>query len=281
MISKNTSKLKTNLKFKILDNNTFDFNSDVAENMFSNGNRNNILQKKYKTNDFLNYRNDKHLKTNIFKNSNENTDENLRSINNVEEKSFKLDKNATRSLSETNFRSNDDGKISYCEFSKNSDYRQMLNEKLLNEKRKLVLKLEQQNKEIVKEIQKLKLKHLSNKSLEINEQINTYYKVKNEKQPNISENKEMQKKKYKNSLKKNCPNSAICSSSTMIDPALIAELHSLKQRKGQLENRMVMLESSRDELIERITQLDTFIKPSNKSKLKLRHILSINDYICE
>ena len=49
------------------------------------------------------------------------------------------------------------------------------------------------------------------------------------------------------------------------DLGIVAELKNLKYRKDQLENRMLILESSRDELIDRLTQLDTFMKPCQES----------------
>lgn len=41
------------------------------------------------------------------------------------------------------------------------------------------------------------------------------------------------------------------------DPHIVAELQTLRNRKGMLENRMAALENSRDELIGRLTQLDS------------------------
>ena len=152
-------------------------------------------------------------------------------------------KNTTRSFSETNFRIN-----------KKFDDDMELNETILREKREIVAKLEQQNKEIIKEIHKLKLKQLSNKPLDSNDSLHNYLKVTNEIQPN-----------YVTNDSKNYQLSKLVPSQAIVDE--VAELKTLKQRKDQLESRMSILESSRDELIDRLTQLDTYMKPCQESKI--------------
>ena len=52
-------------------------------------------------------------------------------------------------------------------------------DRLLNEKRELVAKLEQQNREILKEIKRLKLKQLSNKSLDLIDSIDEISQISN------------------------------------------------------------------------------------------------------
>lgn len=192
----------------------------------------------------------------------------------------------TRSLSESNFRNNMDG-----------DYREStIDDKLLREKREIVAKLEQRNKEILKEIKKLKLKQLSNQSLDLDDhtplpssqstKYNQYYKSRESTPLNssilskrshyIDQNTlnlvEQQNKttasmiNKTNNLKQQLANSGFSSSNTIVNPHLIAELQTLKQKKGQLENRMQLLENSRDELIDRLSQLDTLIKPAKNKR---------------
>ena len=48
----------------------------------------------------------------------------------------------------------------------------------------------------------------------------------------------------------------LTSSGACNDPHIVAELQTLRNRKGMLGNRMAALENSRDELIGRLTQLD-------------------------
>lgn len=164
----------------------------------------------------------------------------------------------------------------------------------------LVAKLEQNNKELIKEINKLKIKQLSNRSLDLTDQQEMYQQLLMQQQQQISAHQSLKYQQQKmtkgakdstltrklninsipepsadtprystgvkSSLKKppshEKPANAFTTSSTMLNPTLIAELQTLKHKKGQLESRMHVLESSRDELIDRLTQLDSLMKPS-------------------
>jgi len=189
-------------------------------------------------------------------------------------KTLTLPANTTRSLSESNFRLNNN--ILHTQITSNEDIsyqRQPLTsttltsineDKLLKEKREIVAKLEQQNKEIIKEIKRLKLQQLSNRSLDLSEQQKKLL-AKNLKENSMTINS---KKQLNSTLNNTITNESdqqhgtFSASSTMINPYIIAELQTLKQRKGQLENRMHLLESSRDELIGQLTQLDNVLKQS-------------------
>ena len=204
-------------------------------------------------------------------------------------------KNTTRSLSECNFRTSENEDSS--DSNGGDDSRQ------LKEKMELVAKLEQNNKELIKEINKLKIKQLSNRSLDLTDQHEMYQQLLMQQQQQITAHQSLKYQQQKmakgakdstltrkpninsvpepsadtprystgvkSSLKK--PNhekttSAFTTSSTMLNPTLIAELQTLKHKKGQLENRMHVLESSRDELIDRLTQLDSLMKPSKPAE---------------
>ena len=159
------------------------------------------------------------------------------------------EKNATRSLSETNFRLNK-------QYNKENDNLTVYeNEKILMEKREIVSQLEQKNKEIIKEIEKLKLNNLSNKSKDSSEQF--FYQSQK-----IKKN-ESKHTKFENSLQFSKP---CIDNNISFDSGIVAELETLKQHKDHLENRMIQLENSRDELINRLTQLDSYIKPRNESE---------------
>jgi hypothetical protein len=200
---------------------------------------------------------------------------------------FKIKHNKTRSLSENNFRQSDDeedneenelirnnNRVISNEISKD------LEDKMLNEKRELVAKLEQQNKEILKEIKKLKLKQISNKSLDLIDPQSEYnHEVSEQKHQNKAFNNHLSLKQL-NSYKtpqsetltrKKLNNNYLTISkqrAQMNHHLVAAELQNLKQRKGLLENRMQILENSRDELIDRLTQLDTVFRPESFKKIK-------------
>jgi hypothetical protein len=153
-------------------------------------------------------------------------------------KNITNEKNATRSLSETNFITgyyNKDNKKAHE------------NERIIEEKREIVSKLEQKNKEIIKEIKKLKLNNISNKTVD---------------QSHKTRRLDTQQAKYENLLQIQKP----CLNSNSNARQLRDTLETLKQHKDLLENRMLILESSRDELINKLTHLDTYIKPHHESK---------------
>lgn len=181
-------------------------------------------------------------------------------------------------------------------------------DRLLKEKRELVVKLEQQNKEILKEIKKLKLKQLSNKSLDLidsQSQINSLlhqqksHQIMKPNQNHLSLRYQQQKQQQLNS--KVCyqtPQSATLtrkhmpatnnltamskySSSRLSSQLVAAELQTLKQRKGQLESRMHLLESSRDELIGRLTQLDSMLlRPNQQQQQQQQPVTTITSTTC-
>ena len=180
-----------------------------------------------------------------------------------------LMQNTTRSLSESNFRTSNEAEFEYDEES-GGDIQE---DRLLKEKRDIVAKLEKQNKEIINEINRLRLQQLSNKSLERIEQQEQQQMARlksRENTPVLTSTLTRQRTQQANNLgslsaasqaQLNSILATFSASSTMINPQLMAELQTLKHRKGLLENRMQMLENSRDELIGRLTQLDTsFIK---------------------
>lgn len=129
-----------------------------------------------------------------------------------------------RSLSESNFRS----------------------EQILHEKKQKVAKLEQENRELMNEIKRLKLKQESNKSLD---DLNRDLII----QSSIFSNTQTQK-----------PKQHLTNSTTVIkNPYIIAELKTLKQRKGELDQRMNQLEQNRDELLAQLTQLEQLRSTTN------------------
>jgi hypothetical protein len=168
--------------------------------------------------------------------------------------------NTTRSLSESNFRLNNN--ILHTQITSNEEINQpTINEdKLLKEKREIVAKLEQQNKEIIKEIKRLKLQQLSNRSLDLNEQQKKMILK------NLKENSSviLNKKLSDSSSYLLAPPSL--STTVAANPHIIAELQTLKQKKGLLENRMHLLENSRDELIGQLSQLDSVLKQTNSKQ---------------
>lgn len=104
-------------------------------------------------------------------------------------------------------------------------------------------KLERQNKEILKEIKRLRLKQLSNCSLDMLEQNEPKYKA---------------------------PMSATLNRKVYNQDPILLELQTLKHKKGQLESRMQILESNRNELLNRLSQLDALIsRPDNLTDLSL------------
>jgi hypothetical protein len=194
---------------------------------------------------------------------------------------FKIKHNKIRSLSENNFRqSEDEDDNEENEFiitSKkeiNDELSKGIEDKLLNEKRELVAKLEKQNKEILKEIKKLKLKQLSNKSLDqIDTRSEFNIEIGKQNQKNLTYNNHLGHKAHQSSTL-DCKNLTSNYMTTpkkkaQMNPHLVAaELKNLKKRKGLLENRMQILESSRDELIDRLTQLDTLLRPESFKTMK-------------
>lgn len=172
----------------------------------------------------------------------------------------------------------------YNEMSPNSIRASKTNEeRLLKEKREIVAKLEKQNKEILREIKRLKMKQ---------QQQQQHQTV------NGNEDDQMMSK-----LTQLVESSSVCKGATIVDPlvisfneqqknkrgfnkkmsgqpgqsgiianpvlqqnsSLIAELQTLKHRKGQLEDRMNCLESTKDELL---AQLETLLKASISSQQK-------------
>lgn len=150
---------------------------------------------------------------------------------------------ASRSLSENNFRHSRD---SLCELevdSEDTDFENLTNYQLLKEKQEIVAKLERQNKEILKEIKRLRLKQLSNCSLDMLEQNEVKYKA---------------------------PMSATLNRKIYNQDPILLELQTLKHKKGQLESRMQILESNRNELLNRLSQLDALInRPENFTEMSI------------
>ncbi|RNA11887.1 dystrobrevin beta-like isoform X1 [Brachionus plicatilis] len=145
--------------------------------------------------------------------------------------------NTSRSLSENNFRHSRDSLGELEADSEDTDLENLSNYQLLKEKQEIVAKLERQNKEILKEIKRLRLKQLSNCSLDMVE-------------PNEA--------KYK------APMSATLNRKVYNQDPILLELQTLKHKKGQLESRMQILESNRNELLNRLSQLDALInRPAN------------------
>ena len=252
------------------------YNSNLRHNKKTNlKNKTNIEQNK------VNRINDRRI-NNYWSNTSLNTQNQINgakiSTSNSNQKcvDFKMMQNKIRSLSENNFRQSDDEDDNEeNQFIMNSkrlfddELSKDLEDTLLNEKRELVVKLEQQNKEILKEIKKLKLKQLSNKSLDLlDNQSELNYEIgqKIRTQNNHSSLKQQNSSKACHSAtltRKNLTNNyTLTKQRSQMNPNhVVAELENLKQRKGLLENRMHLLENSRDELIDRLTQLDTVLKP--------------------
>lgn len=187
--------------------------------------------------------------------------------------------NTTRSISESNFRTNTDLNDNFNDIADTAtgEYPE---EFLLKEKREIVAKLERQNKEIINEINRLKLQ-ASNRSLD--KQADEITSAREAWTLQQQQNQQQQKLKSREStpvnmmstLRKNMHDTAMISqllsqnpalrsmlckqlgSTSMTNPQLIAELQSLRNKKGMLENRMSALENSKLELMTRLSQLDT------------------------
>ncbi|CAF0800154.1 unnamed protein product [Brachionus calyciflorus] len=156
----------------------------------------------------------------------------------------------SRSLSETNFRQSNrdlDGDSEDTDF----DAENVLNNQLLKEKREIVAKLEKQNKEILKEIKRLKLKQLSNCSLDLTDQV--------------------LEPKYQ------APMSATLNRKVYNQDPLLLELQTLKHKKGQLESRMQILESNKNELLNRLNQLDALITKPISASAAMQMPQSVNN----
>lgn len=151
--------------------------------------------------------------------------------------------NTSRSLSENNFRHSRDSLRESDMDSEETDFENLTNYQLLKEKQEIVAKLERQNKEILKEIKRLRLKQLSNCSLDMLESNEVKYKA---------------------------PMSATLNRKVYNHDPILLELQTLKHKKGQLESRMQILESNRNELLNRLSQLDALInRPANSTGLQM------------
>jgi len=190
-----------------------------------------------------------------------------------------IPQNTTRSLSESNFRTNTE--LDDCDYDK-----PCLEDVLLREKRDIVAKLEKQNKEIINEINRLRLQQMSNKSLDKTEQHmvsskdawllqqQLQAKLKSRETTPVHNSSKHGRLKTQtdtqlvNSFLAHNPHllSKYTANNAQIDSNAIQELQTLKSRKDMLESRMMALESSRDQLIGRLTQLDStgsYLKYSN------------------
>lgn len=161
-------------------------------------------------------------------------------------------------MSESNFRTN----------AELEDFERQ-DESLLREKREIVSKLERQNKEIINEINRLKLQQMSNRSLDKADHGQTSKDQWLQQQQMLAKLRSREntpvlyaKQKSDNStlinsfLAQNPELLAKFPASVMANnPQVVAELATLKTRKGMLQSRMTALENSRDELISRLTQL--------------------------
>lgn len=160
-------------------------------------------------------------------------------------------KNAIRSLSETNFCLNE-----FNNKKQDEIFNDLKERKKLEEKKEIVSKLEKKNKEILKQIEKLRLNNLSRKSIESSENlIHQYINIK-------TVDSKLENCEYSLQIANSSTNN-----NTYFNPIIVGELETLKQHKEHLENRMIMLELSRDKLIHRLTKLDTLITPYIESKL--------------
>jgi hypothetical protein len=155
-----------------------------------------------------------------------------------------------RSLSESNFHVKDELPLINTDESSNN-----MNERLLNEKRDIVLKLEQQNQQILNEIKRLRVQQLSNQSLDITDsppnQTTTLFR---------RANSVVRRIKNENSQGTSINNLSSSSFISNLNPKLAVELQTLRAKKGLLDNRMNTLESSRGELLNRLNQLDNLLK---------------------
>lgn len=129
---------------------------------------------------------------------------------------------ATRSLSESNFR----------------------NDTILMEKKQLVARLEAQNREIMREINRLRQKQESNRSLIDDDSVMMPILASRESTP-LTVRSGYTSKSYQASSK---------------NPYIMAELKTLKQRKGELDSRMMILEQNRDELMGQLSQLQNLMR---------------------
>ncbi len=144
----------------------------------------------------------------------------------------------------------------------------------MKERREIVIKLERQNKEIITEINRLRLQ-ASNRSLDkqaneitsgIQQQQQLQQKLKSRESTPVNNLSTLKKHQHDTALISQLLSqnpqlrSLLCKqlgSSSMTNPQLIAELQSLRNKKGMLENRMSALENSKLELMTRLSQLDT------------------------
>jgi hypothetical protein len=163
--------------------------------------------------------------------------------------------NNTRSLSESNFRSG-------TGITNSAIATGIINsEAILNEKKKLIVKLEHKNREILREIKRLRIQQESNRSLD-DTFLNLNASTSRESTPlTINSSKSILAHQFQ---QQNYPQQ---------QPNLLAELKSLKLRKGELDTRINTLEHNRGELLTQLSQLDNVMnnmKVSKKTK-KLKH----------
>ncbi len=263
----NQQKIRSSSKISLNELNTEQNNSNNSNNHYSN--RSASLQRHLWSSS--SGRNNSSFNYSTLNNSNYDTLGKKQTTKQLQIPSFlkqsdNLDNYATiRSISECNFKLNDAGpsqnKISSPSCTARN-HRNQIDEKILKEKRDLVSKLERQNREIIKEIKRLRLKqqqqqqNLAFNTLH-NEQLIHAQSLIQDSSPTT-------------------PNGGLkLNGATIIDPQLIsqnekrvnnnviAELQTLKTRKGQLETRMHMLESSKDELL---AQLQTLLKMNQQQQ---------------
>ena len=164
-----------------------------------------------------------------------------------------------RSLSESNFLEANGADGLYSSVNQLTNSRDLI----LKEKREIVARLEQQNREISKEIKRLRAQQLSNRSLDVNNNNSST----GGKCSSSAVLTPMLLKKQMNSGGTTTSAYGLRGGGNY-DEATMVELQTLKQRKGQLESRIQHLQSSRSELI---GQLECLLKqpstpgPSNGS----------------
>ena len=137
-------------------------------------------------------------------------------------------------------------------------------ETILNEKKKLIAKLEHKNREILREIKRLRIQQESNRSLDENG-LNLTTSLSRESTP-LTINSNHTSKSILNYQLIN-PNYSIQQPQ---QPNLMAELKSLKQRKGELDSRIQTLEQNRNELLSQLSTVDNVMKNMKMNSFSTR-----------
>ena len=139
-------------------------------------------------------------------------------------------------------------------------------ESILSEKKKLIAKLELKNREILREIKRLRIQQESNRSLDEN-YLNIGTSVSRESTPLTINSNHTTKSLLNHQY---LLNYQTYGSQQHQQPNLIAELKSLKLRKGELDSRIQILEHNRDELLSQLSTLDNVMKNMKTSSLSTR-----------